>query len=113
MDQQQELLNMINIAYEKTQDPKFNAFKGQLLQLSKGLRSGENYVKVMCELRTALLQADDSLNLKQRISGLPEEYSAMYYFIEPQLKKVDSRLLDRYMHYGFVPLKFGSTIKYP
>lgn len=113
MDQQQELLNMINVAYAATQDPKFGVFKKQLLQFSQDLKSGENYTKVMCELRAALLQADGSLNLKQRISGLPEEYSALYYFIEPQLKSIDSKLLDRYMHYGFVPLKFGSTIKYP
>ncbi|WP_288530669.1 hypothetical protein [uncultured Secundilactobacillus sp.] len=113
MDQQQELMNMINVAYETTQDPKFDAFKKQLLQLSQDLKSGKNYTKVMCELRVALLHADGSLNLKQRISGLPDEYSAMYYFIEPRLKNVDSKLLDRYMHYGFVPLKFGSTIKYP
>jgi len=41
------------------------------------------------------------------------EYRTIYYFIEPQLKEIDSQVLDKYTHYGFIPLKFGNTIKYP
>lgn len=107
-----ELMNLIRPAYNNVKDPKFSNFKIQLVQFSKEIEDGEDLIKIMLGLRTAILQADLSLKLKERISGLPKEYRDIYYFVEPQLKKVDSEVIDRYNHYGFVPLRFGSTVKY-
>lgn len=107
-----ELMTLIGIAYNNIKDPKFSNFKIQLVQFSKEIEDGEDLIKIMLGLRTAILQADLSLKLKERVSGLPKEYGDIYQFIEPQLKKVDSEVIDRYNHYGFVPLKFGSTVKY-
>jgi len=111
--EQQELRNLISTAYNNVNEPKFNNFKQSLLKAAQELDSDGDYIKIMLGLRTALLQADLSLNIKTRISGLPTEYGDIYYFIEPQLKKVDSNTLDKYTHFGFIPLKFGNTIKYP
>jgi Predicted transcriptional regulator len=107
-----ELMNLIRPAYNNVKDPKFSNFKIQLVQFSKEIEDGEDLIKIMLGLRTAILQADLSLKLKERISSLPKEYRDIYYFVEPQLKKVDSEVIDRYNHYGFVPLRFGSTVKY-
>lgn len=107
-----ELMNLIRPAYNNVKDPKFSNFKIQLVQFSKEIEDGEDLIKIMLGLRTAILQADLSLKLKERVSGLPKEYRDIYYFVEPQLKKVDSEVIDRYNHYGFVPLRFGSTVKY-
>ena len=107
-----ELMNLLRPAYNNVKDPKFSNFKIQLVQFSKEIEDGEDLIKIMLGLRTAILQADLSLKLKERISGLPKEYRDIYYFVEPQLKKVDAEVIDRYNHYGFVPLRFGSTDKY-
>ena len=111
-ENRKKLMDLISAAYNNVKDPKFNNFRVQLVQFAKALNDKEDYVKIMLELRTALLQADLSLKLKNRISGLPTEYGDIYNFIDPQLKKVDSKVIDRYTHYGFVPLSFGSTVKY-
>lgn len=112
--QRQQLLDLIDIAYQNVKDPKFTNFRTLLVQFATSLNNDDDdFIKIMLGLRTELLQADLSLNLKNRISGLPKEYSDIFYFIEPQLKKVDSKVMDRYTRYGFVPMKFGSTIKYP
>jgi len=108
-----ELIHMIKIAYSKITDNKFNDFRQKLLTSYKDLNGGSDYIKTMLTLRSALLQADLSLSIKNRISKLPIEYRNIYYFIEPQLKEIDSQVLDKYTHYGFIPLKFGNTIKYP
>lgn len=107
-----ELMNLIDLAYNNVKDPKFSNFKIQLVQFSKAINDGQDLIKIMLELRTAILQADLSLKVKERISGLPKEYQDLYHFIEPQLKNIDSETLDRYNRYGFVPLRFGSTVKY-
>lgn len=107
-----ELMSLISLAYNNVKDPKFSNFKVQLVQFSKEIEDGEDLIKIMLGLRTAILQADLSLKLKERVSGLPKEYGDIYYFIEPQLKRVDSEVIDRYNRYGFVPMKFGSTVKY-
>lgn len=112
-EQRQKLIDLIDTAYNNVQNPKFNDFQKSLLQRAKELNDNGDYIKVMLALRTDLLQADLSLNIKKRISGLPTEYSSIYYFIEPQLKNIDAKVLERYTHYGFIPLKFGSTVKYP
>ncbi|WP_125568433.1 hypothetical protein [Companilactobacillus insicii] len=111
-EQRQKLLSMVDKAYKEVQDSKYDDFRKNLLQFSKDLNGNEDYIKVMLGLRTELLQADLSLNLKSRISGLPTEYSDIYDFIDPQLREVDSKILDRYKNYGFIPLKNGSTVKY-
>lgn len=112
-EQRQKLIDLIDTAYNNVQNPKFKDLQNNLLNLAKELNNNGDYIKVMLALRTDLLQADLSLNIKKRISGLPDEYSTIYYFIEPQLKTIDAKVLDQYTHYGFIPLKFGSTIKYP
>lgn len=112
-EQRQKLIALMDTAYNDIQNPKFNDFRKKLVELSQELNNDEDYIKIMLALRTDLLQADLTLNLKNRISGLPAEYSAIYYFIEPQLKAIDAKVLDRYTHFGFIPLKFGSTVKYP
>lgn len=111
--QQQALITLINTAYQDVQAPQFDHVRTQLGQFSQDLSNGEDELKVMLGLRSVLLQADLSLTIKNRISGLPAEYQAIFKFIDPALKKVDSEVLSRYTHYGFVPLKFGSTVKYP
>lgn len=111
-EQRQKLLSMVDRAYKEVQDHKYDNFRKILLQFSKDLNSDEDYIKIMLGLRTELLQADLSLNLKSRISGLPTEYSDIYNFVNLQLKTVDEKVLDRYKDYGFIPLKFGSTVKY-
>lgn len=111
-EQHQELIKLVDTAYKEVTDAKFAEFRKSLLEFSKQLNNNEDYIKIMLGLRTALLQADLSLSIKTRISGLPTEYSDIYNFIEPQLKKVDSKVIDNYSHQGFIPLKFGSTIKY-
>jgi len=111
-EQHQELIKLVDTAYKEVTDAKFAEFRKSLLEFSKQLNNNEDYIKIMLGLRTALLQADLSLSIKTRISGLPTEYSDIYNFIEPQLKKVDAKVIDNYSHQGFIPLKFGSTIKY-
>ncbi|MFC6182073.1 hypothetical protein [Lactiplantibacillus daowaiensis] len=111
--QRQKLLTLIDQAYNEVQLPKFNAVNAQLLQAFKALSDGEDDVKVMLSLRQTLLQADLALKLKNRITGLPTAYGALYAFIAPQLKQVDAKVLDEHLRYGFVPMKFGSTVKYP
>ncbi|AUI71973.1 hypothetical protein COSHB9_16430 [Companilactobacillus alimentarius] len=109
----EDLSNMIKIAYQRVTDSKYIETRKELLRLYKKLNGGEDPIKIMLELRKALLQSDSSLNLKNRISGLPIEYSNLFHFIDPRLKKIDVKTLNRYSRYGFIPLKFGSTIKYP
>ncbi|CAJ1190698.1 hypothetical protein CPR19092_LGOLGGFK_01347 [Companilactobacillus paralimentarius] len=111
-DEKTELMRLIDTAYNNVQNNKYGNFRKELLKYYTALNNDEDYIKVLLGLRSALLQADLTLNLKQRISGLPGEYSDMFKFIEPQLKKVDSKTIDKYSHYGFVPLKLGSTVKY-
>lgn len=111
-DEKTELMRLIDTAYNNVQDNKYEGFRKELLKYYTALNNDEDYIKIMLGLRSALLQADLTLNLKQRISGLPGEYSDIFKFIEPQLKKVDSKTIDKYSHYGFVPLKLGSTVKY-
>ncbi|BDZ31998.1 hypothetical protein RA086_12210 [Lactiplantibacillus sp. WILCCON 0030] len=111
-EQRQKLTTLVDRAYEQVQLPKFDKVSQQLAQFSKALNHDEDYIKIMLGLRTALLQADLSLNIKNRIAGLPAEHRDIYDFIAPQLKQVDAKVLDRYTHYGFIPLKFGSTVKY-
>lgn len=106
------LMQLMSVAYNQVQDPKFNNFKVQLLNFSMALDGDTDYIKILIALRAALLQADLSLSMNTRISGLPVEYSNLYHFIAPQLKQIDVQVLDRYSHYGFVPLKNGYTIKY-
>ena len=110
---QQQLSDLVAAAFLVNADAKFNDFRKQLSKLSGALTDGEDDLKVMVALRNALLQADLSLKLPQRIKGLPTEYQALYNFIEPQLQRADSKLIDQYTHFGFVPLKYGSTVKYP
>ena len=112
MTQRQELTHLVDAAYLKGQQPKFDNFRTQLLQFSKELSNGDDELKIMLGLRTALLQADLSLTIKNRIAGLPTEYRAIYDFIMPQLKKADAKTLDSYGKYGFIPLKLGSTVSY-
>lgn len=111
-DKRQELIEMVDKAYNSVQDPKFSNFRAKLLQFFKELDNNGDYVKVMLGLRTELLQADLDLKIKDRISGLPTEYVDLYNFIYPQLKEMDSKVLDSYSHYGFIPLRYGSTVKY-
>ncbi|WP_137625486.1 hypothetical protein [Lactiplantibacillus pingfangensis] len=111
--QRQELITLINTAYQNVQTAKFTAVRAQLGQFSKDLSAGEDEIKIMLGIRNTLLQADLSLTLKNRIAGLPVEYQVLFETIDPALKKIDSQVIDRYTHYGFVPLKFGSTVKYP
>lgn len=111
-EKREELIDLVEKAYKDVQNPKFNTFRIKLLQFSKDLHNGEDYIKVMLDLRAELLQADLSLKLKDRISGLPKEYGDIYNFIFPQLKRIDSKVLDRYSRYGFIPLRYGSTVKY-
>lgn len=108
----EELMSLLSAAYNNIKDPKFSNFRIQLVQFSKEIENGDDFIKIMLGLRTAILQADLSLKIKERISGLPTEYGNIYYFIEPKLKKIDAKILDRYSHYGFIPLRFGSTVKY-
>lgn len=110
---QQQLSDLIETAFLLNADTKFNHFRKQLSELSDALTNGEDELKVMVALRNALLQADLSLKIPQRIKGLPTEYQTLYNFIEPQLQRADSELVDQYTHFGFVPLKYGSTVKYP
>ncbi|PMD69816.1 hypothetical protein CBP76_07835 [Companilactobacillus nuruki] len=107
-----QLMDLLSLAYNNVKDPKFSNFRVQLVEFSKRINDNQDYTKILLGLRTSILQADLSLNIKNRISGLPTEYSDIYHFIEPQLKKIDSNVLEKYDHYGFVPLKFGSTVKY-
>lgn len=107
-----ELMHLIDVAYNNVKDNKYENFRKELPRYYKDLQNDEDYLKVMLSLRSALLQADLTLNIKQRISGLPAAYEDIYKFIDPQLKQVDSKTIDKYSHYGFVPLKLGSTIKY-
>ncbi|ATO47331.1 hypothetical protein C5L30_000482 [Companilactobacillus farciminis] len=109
----EELSNMVEIAYRQVTNPKYNETRIELSHLHKELNDGEDSNKIMFELRKSLLQADPSLNLKNRISGLPLEYRNLFHFIDSKLKKIDAKILDKYYQYGFIPLKFGSTIKYP
>ncbi|GEO46161.1 bifunctional helix-turn-helix transcriptional regulator/GNAT family N-acetyltransferase [Companilactobacillus kimchii] len=111
-DEKTELMRLIDTAYNNVQDNKYEGFRKELLKYYTALNNDEDYIKVLLGLRSALLQADLTLNLKQRISGLPSEYSDIFKFIEPQLRKVDSKTIDKYSRYGFVPLKLGSTVKY-
>lgn len=111
-EKRQELADLVDKAYNNVHNPRFNIFREKLLLFYKELNSDKDYIKILLGLRTDLLQADLSLTIKNRITGLPTEYQAIYNFIEPQLKQVDSKLIDKYSHYGFIPLKFGSTIKY-
>ena len=111
-DEKTELMRLIDTAYNNVQDNKYEGFRKELLKYYTALNNDEDYIKVLLGLRSALLQADLTLNFKQRISGLPGEYSDIFKFIEPQLKKVDSKTIDKYSRYGFVPLKLGSTVKY-
>lgn len=111
-EKREELIDLVEKAYKDVQNLKFNTFRIKLLQFSKDLHNGGDYIKVMLDLRAELLQADLSLKLKDRISGLPTEYGDIYNFIFPQLKRIDSKVLDRYSRYGFIPLRYGSTVKY-
>ncbi|MFC6293748.1 hypothetical protein ACFQH1_00595 [Lactiplantibacillus daoliensis] len=113
MTQRQELIQLVDTAFVQVQLPQFETFRAQLGQFSMDLTHGAETTQVMIALRKALLQADLSLKLKNRIAGLPVEYRAIYDFIAPELKAVDTQTVDKYTHYGFVPLKFGSTVKYP
>jgi len=112
LENKKTLMDLINVAYNEVKDPKFSNFRVQLMQSYKALDNDDDYIKIMLDLRTNILQADLSLNLKTRISGLPVEYGEIFNFIEPQLKKIDSQVLDQYNRYGFVPLRYGSTVKY-
>ncbi len=109
----QQLSALVETAFLLNADSKFNDFRRQLSEFSTALTAGEDELKVMVALRRAILQADLSLKLPQRITGLPSEYQALYNFIDPQLQRADSKLIDQYTHFGFVPLKYGSTVKYP
>ncbi|WP_125588256.1 hypothetical protein [Companilactobacillus jidongensis] len=111
-EQRQELVKLLDTAYQVVQDAKFADFREKLVQFSKQLNNNEDYIKILLGLRTELLQADLSLKIKDRISGLPTAYSDIYNFVVPQLKEVDAGVLAKYTHYGFIPLKFGSTVKY-
>lgn len=110
---QQQLSDLMETAFLLNADSKYNHFRKQLSELSNALAAGEDELKVMVGLRSALLQADLSLKLPRRITGLPAEYQVLYNFITPQLQRADADLIDQYTHYGFVPLKYGSTVKYP
>jgi len=112
-NERKALIKMVDLAYSSINDYKFKDTRKKLLYASRLLNNNEDIIKVMILLRSDLLCADLSLNIKDRISKLPVEYRNIYSFIEPRLKKVDSKLLDKYMHFGFIPLKFGNTIKYP
>ena len=112
LETKKKLMDLIKTAYNKVQDPKFSNFRVQLLEFYKELDNDADYIKVMLGLRTAILQADLSLKLKERVSGLPTEYGDIFHFIDPQLRKVDNKVLDKYTRYGFVPLEYGSTVKY-
>lgn len=72
-EQRQKLIDLIDTAYNNVQNPKFKDLQNNLLNLAKELNNNGDYIKVMLALRTDLLQADLSLNIKKRISGLPDE----------------------------------------
>ncbi|WP_338208390.1 hypothetical protein [Lactiplantibacillus paraxiangfangensis] len=107
-----ELNNLIIGAYEQVTAPKYHDVRIKLAQASQELTNGADAVKIMVGLRQELLQADLSLTIKNRITGLPVAYQELFNYVAPRLKKVDAQVIDRYTHYGFIPMKLGSTVKY-
>ncbi|KRO08541.1 hypothetical protein IV64_GL000631 [Lactiplantibacillus xiangfangensis] len=107
-----ELNNLIIAAFEQVTAPKYHDVRIQLAKASQELTNGTDEIKVMVGVRRELLQADLSLTIKNRITGLPVAYQKLFNYVAPRLKKVDAQVIDRYTHYGFIPMKLGSTVKY-
>ncbi|GAF39359.1 hypothetical protein FC83_GL000674 [Agrilactobacillus composti DSM 18527 = JCM 14202] len=112
-EKRQEFFDLIDKAYNTPAAPKFNDLKKKLLKYAQELNAGDDYIKIMLSLRYDLFHADRDLNLVTRISGLPDQFKAVFYFIEPQVKKIDEKTLRQYnLAYGLMmmPIPFGGII---
>ena len=95
MDGKQKKLSiLIDRAYKKIDATKFNTLRQSLLTCQQDLDSDNSYTDILKSLQYDLFNADKTLPLGKRISGLPIELVELAKYVDSQLQEsnVSSKL---------------------
>ncbi|MGA3275819.1 hypothetical protein ACA626_16085 [Lactiplantibacillus pentosus] len=90
MDEKQKKLSiLIDRAYKKADATKFGTLRQNLLMYQQDLDSDTPYTTTLKSLQYDLFNADKTLPLGKRISGLPIELVQLAKYVDSQLQEAN------------------------